>query len=74
MKSTRKPAWRTLLICCVMRMFVGCGDDTGEVVIPNKPPLSAEAAKEKAKLEREGRIEALKEQAKSKVGKKQRSY
>ena len=70
MKSTRKPAWRTLLICCVMRAFVGCGDDRGEVVVPNPPPLSAEAAKEKAKLEREGRIEALKAQVQKKVGKK----
>ncbi len=61
------------LICVVTTalvpvLFVGCGDGGGKVVEPNKPPLSAEAAKEKAKKQQEARIEGLKLQVKQGAG------
>lgn len=63
MESPKNVLYVYLIALSVMT-FAGCSSDDGEVVVPNKPPLSAEAAKEKSQKHQQERIKSLQDQAK----------
>ncbi len=59
-------AWsvpQVALVALVALACAGCCNGSRNAVVPNKPPLSAEAAKQKAEKQHRDRIKALREQA-----------
>ncbi len=48
---------------------IGCGSGDRDVVVPSKPPLTADAAMEKTKKQQQEKIKSMQDQAKRKAKK-----
>lgn len=57
---------KVLMLSFCLSLTNGCSGSADEVVVPNAPPLSAEAAKARAQQQQQQRVKSLQRQSKKK--------